>query len=92
MEDELAISVPYSDRATELGYSLLNSPAIYTSFSLSLVGRPGVIHMAFTCPLLAPYLSEWSDTLPSTGLDHPPSYFISKPPFFVLLLPHKIGP
>jgi len=71
-EDELATTVPYFNRATELGYSLLNTPGVYTRLSMSLVSRPGVIDQAFACPLLTPYFSEWSDPLPSTGSDYIP--------------------
>jgi len=58
-EDEIATLAPYLDRATELGFSLLNTPGVFTRFSMSLIGRPGVVDLAFACPLLAPYLSEW---------------------------------
>jgi len=71
-EDEIATSAPYFDRATDLGFSLLNTPGVFTRFSMSLVGRPGVLDLAFACPLLSPYFSEWSDPLPSTGSDHIP--------------------
>jgi len=37
---------------------------------MSLIGRPGVLDLAFACPLLSPYFSEWPDPLPSTGSDH----------------------
>ena len=71
-EDEIATSTPYFDRATKLGFSLLNTPGVFTRFSMSLVGRPGVLDLAFACRLLAPYFSEWCDPLPSTGSDHIP--------------------
>jgi len=71
-EDELATSTPYFDRATELGFTLLNTPIVFTRFSMSLIGRPGVLDLAIACPLLAPYFSEWSDPLPSTASDHIP--------------------
>ena len=54
-EDKLAISITYFERATELGFSLLNTPGVYTHLSMSLVGRLGVLDLAFACPLLAPY-------------------------------------
>jgi len=57
-EDELATSIPCFDRATELGYCLLNTPRVYTQVSMSLIGRSGVIDLAFACRLLAPYFSE----------------------------------
>jgi len=71
-EDEIATSFPYFDRATDLGFSLLNTPGVFTQFSMSLIGRPGVLDLAFTCPLLTPYFTEWSDPVPSTGSDHIP--------------------
>jgi len=69
-EDERATSVPYFDRATQLGFSHLNTTGVYTQFSMALVGPPLVIDLAFACPHLMLYLSEWSDPLPSTGSDH----------------------
>ena len=69
-EGEIATSTPYFDRATDLGFSLLNTPGVFTRFSISLIRRPGVLDLAFACPLLAPYVTEWSDPLPSTGSDH----------------------
>ena len=69
-EDEIATSTPYFDRATDLGFSLLNIPGVFTRFSMSLIGRPGVLDLAFACALLAPYFTEWSHPLPSTGSDH----------------------
>ena len=45
---------------------------MFTRFAISLIGRPGVLDLAFACPLLAPYFTEWSDPLPSTGSDHIP--------------------
>jgi len=69
-EDEIATSTPYFDRATDLGFSLLNTPGVFTWFSMSLIRRPGVLDLAFPCPHLSQYFSEWSDPLPSTGSDH----------------------
>jgi len=51
-EDKISTSVPYFDTATERGFFLLNIPEVYTSFSMSQIGRPGVIDLAFACPLL----------------------------------------
>jgi len=36
-EDEIATSAPYFDRATDLGFSLLNTPGVFTRFSMSLI-------------------------------------------------------
>ena len=81
-EDELGTSTPYTDRATNLGFSLLNTPGVFTSFSMSLIGRPGVLDLAFACPLLARYFWEWSDPLPSTGSDHLPIVLRFEAPLF----------
>jgi len=81
-EDEIATSAPYFDRATDLGFSLLNTLGVFTRFSSSLIGRPGVLDLAFACPLLAPYLSEWFDPLPSTGSDHIPILLRFEAPLF----------
>jgi len=53
-EYELATSTPYFDTATHLGFTLLNVPGVFTRFSMSLIGRPGVYDLAFACPLRAP--------------------------------------
>jgi len=81
-DDELATSTPYFDRATELGFSLLHTLGIFTCFSMSLIGRPGVLDLPFACPLLAPYLAEWSDPLPCTGADHVPILLCFEAPLF----------
>ena len=81
-EDEIATSSPYFDRATDLGFSLLNTPGVFTRFSMSLVGRLGVLDPAFACPFLSPYFSEWSDPLPSTGSDHIPILLRFEAPLF----------
>jgi len=81
-EDELATSMPYFDSAMELGFTLLNTPCVFTRFSMSLIGRPGVLDLAFACYLLAPYFSEWSDPLPSTSSDHIPILLRFEAPLF----------
>ena len=81
-EDEIATSTPYFDRATDLGYTLLNTPGVFTRFSMSSIGRPGVLDLSFACPLLAPYFTEWSDPLPSTGSDHIPVLLRFEAPLF----------
>jgi len=81
-EDEIATSTPYFDRATELGFTLLNVPGLFTRFSMSLIRHPGVIDLAFACPLLAPYFAEWTDPLPSPGSDHIPILLHFEAPLF----------
>ena len=81
-EDEIATSTPYFDRATDLGFSLLLTPGVFTRFSMLLMGRPGARALAFACPLLAAYFIEWSDPLPSTGSDHIPILLRFEAPLF----------
>ena len=81
-EDEIATSAPYFNSATELGFFLLNTPGVFIRFSMSLVGRPGVLDLAFACPLLAPYFSQWSAPLLSTGSDHIPILLRFEAPLF----------
>ena len=47
-------STPYFDRATDLAYSLLNTPGVYTRFPLSGTFRPSTIDLAFANPLIRP--------------------------------------
>jgi len=81
-EDEIATLSPYFDRATDLGFPLLTTPGVFTRCSMSLIGRPGVLDLAFAFPLLSPYFSEWSDPLPSTGSDHIPILLRFEAPLF----------
>jgi len=81
-EDERATSVHYFERATELGFSLLNTLGVFTRFSMSLLGRPAVQDLAFACPLLSPYFTVWCDPLPSTGSDHIPILLCFEAPLF----------
>jgi len=81
-EDDIGTSTPYFDRATDLGFTLLNIRGVFTRFSMSLIGRPGVLDLAFACHLLAPYFTEWSDPLPSTGSDHIPILLRFEAPLF----------
>jgi len=81
-EDQIATSTPYFDRATELGFSLLTTPGVFTRFSMSVIERPSVLDLAFACPLLTPYFTEWSDPLPSIGSDHIPILPCFEAPLF----------
>ena len=66
-------STPYYNRATDLAYSLLNTPGVYTRFPLSGSFRPSAIDLAFANPLIRPaFQSRDATTLPSTGSDHLP--------------------
>ena len=66
-------STPYFNRATDLAYSLLNTPGVYTRFPLSGSFRPSGIDLACANPLIRPAFRSWdATTLPSTGSDHVP--------------------
>ena len=66
-------STPYFNRATELAFSLLNTPGVYTRFPLSGSFRPSAIDLAFANPLIRPAFRSWdATTLPSTGSDDVP--------------------
>ena len=66
-------STPYFNRATDLAYSLLNTPGVYTRFPLSGSFRPSAIDITLANPLIRPALRSWdATTLPSTGSDHVP--------------------
>ena len=64
-------STPYFHRATDLAYSLLNTPGVYTRFPLSGSFRPSAINLAFANPLIRPAFRSWdAAALPSTRSDH----------------------
>ena len=66
-------STPYFNRATDLAYSLLNVPGVYTRFPLSGSFRPSAIDLAFANPFLRLAFRSWdATTVPSTGSDHLP--------------------
>ena len=66
-------STPYFDWATDLAYSLLNTPGVHTRFPLSGTFRPSAFDLSFANPLIRPAFPSWdSATLPSTGSDHVP--------------------
>ena len=81
-ESQIGTSTPNFDRATDLGFSLLNTPGVFTQFTMSLIGRSGVLNLPFACPLLAPYFSEWSDPYSSTSSDHIPILLRFEAPLF----------
>ena len=43
-------SAPYFNQATDLGYTLLNTPGIYTRFPFTGTHRPSTIDLAFANP------------------------------------------
>src|SRR5437879_5612471 len=69
---DISISGPYFDRASDLGYSLLNVPGTFTRFPFDSSSRPGVLDISFANLAAAPFFQSWEATLPSTGSDHVP--------------------
>jgi len=59
---------------------------------MSLIGHPGILALAFACPLLAPYFSELSDPLPSTGSDDIPILLCFQAPLFRAPPRPQLGP
>jgi len=74
-------SAPYFDRASNLGFSLFNTPGIYTRFPFSGTHRHGTIDLAFANPHMFPaFRSGDASSLPSTGSDHAPIIVTLGPP------------
>ena len=79
--EELAMSFPYFSRSSELGFSLLNQPGVYTRFPLGGPGQPSVFDLSFAFPLLLPSCQTWDTPLPSTSSDHVPVQITLSHPF-----------
>ena len=69
---QVASSAPFFNLTPLGGFALLHSPGVYTRFHLSGKARPSVIVLAFTNPLLLPFVKGWETSRPSTGSDHVP--------------------
>ena len=72
---EYQASEPFFSTADHRGFSLLNTPGVYTRFPLSGIGRPSVLDLAFSSASLTPSLSRWDTPYKSTGSDHVPILF-----------------
>jgi len=74
-------SAPYFDRASERGFTLLNTPGIYTQFTFSGTHRPGIIDLAFANPhMFSAFRSRDASSLSSTGSDHAHITIALRPP------------
>ena len=74
-------SPPYFDRATDLGFTLHNTPGVYTRFPFTGPHRPSAIDLAFANPHMFPAFRYWdASSLPSTGSDHAPIIISLRPP------------
>jgi len=73
-------SVPYFDRASDLGFTLLNTPGIYTRFPFSGTHRPSSIDLAFTNPHMFSAFRSWdASSLPARGSDQAPIRIVLRP-------------
>ena len=82
-------SAPYFDQATDLGYTLLNTPGIFTHYLLSGEQRPSVIDLAFADPHMFLAFRGWDATSPpSTGSDHVPIVIMLAAPSQIPPTPH----
>jgi len=74
-------SAPYFNRASVLGYTLLNTPGIYTRFPFTGRHRPSALDLPFANPQILSAFRSWdASTLPSTGSDHAPILISLRPP------------
>jgi len=81
-------SASYFNRATDLGYTLLNTPGIYTRSPFTGTHRPSTIDLAFANPEIFSAFGSWDiSTQPSAGSDHPLILISLRPP-----CPHKDKP
>jgi len=66
-------SAPYFEPASDLDFTLLNTPGIYTRFPFTGTHRSSTIDLAFANPHVFPAFRLWAaSSLPSTGSDHAP--------------------
>jgi len=74
-------SAPYFALAADLGFTLLNTPGIYTRFPFTGTHRPSTIDLAFANPRIFPAFRSWdASVLPSLGSDHAPILISLCPP------------
>jgi len=67
-------SAPYFERASALGFTLLNVPGVYTRFPFTGTNRPSTIDLAFANSHMFPAFRSWDgSSLPSKGPITPPS-------------------
>jgi len=66
-------SAPFCHRASDLGFTLLNTSGVYTRFPFSGASRPSAIDLAFANPHMTAAFRSWeASSLPSTGSDYAP--------------------
>ena len=57
--NDIAISAPYFERAADMGFSLLNTPGVYTRFPFVARDRPAVLDLSLANTELAPFFTSW---------------------------------
>ena len=72
-----------------MGFSLLNTPEVFTRFSFVTRDRPAVLDLSFANTELAPFVTSLSTHLPSPGSDHIPIFLVL---FAPLLCPAAASP
>jgi len=74
-------SALYFDRASYLGFTLLNTPGVYTRFPFAGTHRPSTIDLAFANTHRFSAFHSWDAlSLPSKGSDHTPIIVTLRPP------------
>jgi len=74
-------SARYFDRASDLGFTLLNTSGVYTWCPFSGTPRPSSIHLAFTNPHIFSAFHSWNaSSLPTMESDHAPIIITLRPP------------
>ena len=72
LSQEVSSSAAYFTLDALGGFTLINSPGVYSRFPLSGKVHPSVIDLAFANPLLLPFVKGWEASLPSKGFEHVP--------------------
>ena len=82
---------PFFSMADQRDYTLLNTPAIYTKFPLSGIGRQAVLDLAFASGFLSLFLSGWDTPYESTRSDHVPILMTFATPSLIAPRPSPDG-
>src|ERR1700709_1903501 len=63
-------STPFTDLASDRGFTLLNTPGIHTYFPHAFNRRPSTLDLAFINTPLTMFRTSWDNNSPPTGSDH----------------------
>src|SRR5437879_584499 len=64
LSQDISVYASYFDRATDLDYSLLNIPGIFTQFPFDSSSRPRVLDISFANSATAPFFQSWEAPSP----------------------------